>query len=143
MNVFWNELADVAGLQREIDRLFGGRRWSTAPRNGQTPEVVQGQDEENLYVEMVLPGVNPETLDLSVEDNVLRVSGARNEPNQATDNIQWRLNERPGGEFTHRLRLPLAIDVKKVTADYVHGILKVTLPKAAAAKARKIKVKVA
>ena len=143
MNVFWNDLANVAGLQREVDRLLGGYRWSSAPCNSRTPEIAQGQDEEHLYVEMVVPGVDPETLEVSVEDNVLRVSGARSDTTKSETQVQWRLNERPGGEFTHRLRLPVAIDAKKVTAEYVQGILKVTLPKAAAAKSRKIKVKVA
>ena len=62
MNVFWNDLSDVASLQREVDRLFGGYRWTTPARRQRAEEIYQGQDGENLYIEMVLPGVSPESL---------------------------------------------------------------------------------
>lgn len=137
---------DVMNLHREMDRIFesfGLPLYARAFR----PETFGGrgfhvyEDTENVYAELPVPGMAPEHLEVSVEEGVLKVTGERPESQGDDKPIRWRLKERMTGRFEHKFRLPVEIDREKVTADYTHGILTVTLPKAPEAKPRKIEVR--
>jgi len=136
-------LNDIAGFQREVDaflnKLFVGP--ARMPQPAQGPAVHTGEDADHLYVELVAPGIEPGAFEISVEENALRISGKRERP-EHTEGVRWHRSERPSGQFTHRLRLPMHVDRDKITADYRNGILTITLPKAEAAKPRQIEVRV-
>jgi HSP20 family protein len=95
------------------------------------------RDGGKIVIELDLPGIAPDSLDVSVEHNVLTVRGERVEP---TDNRDWLVAERPHGAFSRRLSLGAEFDVDKIAADYSDGVLRLTLPVADAAKPRKITV---
>ena len=144
MRIYWDTPELQTSLQREVDRIFHGfarpllglRQAALEAR----PNVSLGQDEDNLYVEAVAPGIDPASLEVTLEDNVLRIEGKR-EAGAENDDVRWLRRERVHGAFTHRLRIPVEVDAEKIEAAYAHGVLKVTLPKAAAAKPRRIEVK--
>ena len=150
-NLLFNVFDPCSPLQREVDRLFSHFDWPrTFPfdtvSNAKTNIVSEarvGQDDDNVYVEFAIPGAEPDSLKLSVEEGILRVAGTKAHFANAENALKHHRNERLVGDFTHRLRLPAQVDNEKVKADYRNGVLLVTLPKAAAAKPKQIEVRVA
>lgn len=104
------------------------------------PSMNAWEDTSNLYVEAELPGFRIGDLEITFSGNELTISGTRGEtkPEGAT----FFRRERPSGAFTRTLRVGTEIDGSKVSATLVNGVLTVVLPKAEAAKPRKIDVKV-
>jgi HSP20 family protein len=100
------------------------------------------EDEGNLYVEALAPGVDPKSLDLSVLQGALTIKGEKPGLAQVTADAYHR-NERAAGRFTRTIELPVEVDATHVKADYRNGLLVVTLPKAAAAKPKQIQINVA
>jgi HSP20 family protein len=145
----WNMYREMENLRREIDeafRGFGGRGlFGPAFQAGrslrrQPPMNLYG-DAETLYVEVLVPGIEPEKLDITVQENVLTVSGER----AAVDDKDrtWHRRERDNGKFVRTLELPVDVDADLVKASCKNGVLIITLPKAAAARPKKINVDVA
>jgi len=133
---FGELVGEFSRVQDEINRLFG-TRW---PVGGSGPALTVWADEHNVYVEADLPGVDPARLDVSVtEGNQLTLQGERTPPEVA--GAVWVRQERGYGKFSRSVTLPVLVDADKVEAKYEDGVLKLTLPKHEAAKARKIAVK--
>lgn len=146
MKIYWDTLDLDTTLQQQVDSIFNS---VVRPRLGvrnaapsHVPELNLGQDNDNLYAELEAPGIDPKSLEVSIEDNTLLLSGKREGATESNDDVRWIRRERNDGAFSQRVRLPLEIDADKVTAEYEQGILRVTLPKAAAAKPKQIEVKV-
>lgn len=146
MKIYWDTLDLDRTLQHQVDRIFNS---VVRPRLAMCPAAASqhpgrnlGQDNDNLYVEIEVPGIDPKSLEVSIEDNMLHLSGKREESAASNDDIRWIRRERSDGEFSQRINLAVEIDAEKVTANYEQGILRVTLPKAAAAKAKHIEVNV-
>jgi HSP20 family protein len=98
------------------------------------------EDDENLYAEADLPDVQADKLEVLVnEGNQLTIQGERKAPD--IKNAVWHRQERPHGQFVRTVTLPMLVDAEKVEARFEQGVLKLTLPKSAAAKPRKINVK--
>src|SRR6185369_3462276 len=107
---------------------------------GAGPGVNVWEDANNVFVEAELPGIDASKLDISViEGNQLTIQGER--PMLEMAGSVWHRQERSYGSFTRVLTLPTLVDADAVDATYVAGVLKLTLPKAEAAKPRKIAVK--
>lgn len=104
------------------------------------PSVNAWEDAHNLYLEAELPGFKIEELDITFTGGELTIRGTRNEtkPEGAT----FYRRERPSGSFSRTLRVGTEVDASKISASLTNGVLTVTLPKAEAAKPRKIDVKV-
>lgn len=127
---FWNEVGRVSG---ELNRTFANR----AGVNG--PPVNLWSDEDHVYAEVELPGLDPAKIDVTVaEGNTLQINGSRELPQ--AEGAVWVRQERPAGTFTREIELPVVVDADRVQAKYENGVLKLTLPKSAAAKPRKIPV---
>lgn len=148
-----NPWGDLEALRHEIDRTFqtfwSDRRpqhWRVAflPGQGarQYPLVNLSEDEGNLYVEALAPGVDPKSLDLSVLQGALTIKGEKLGLAQVTAEAYHR-NERAAGRFTRTIELPVEVDATRVQAEYRNGLLVVTLPKAEAAKPKQIQISVA
>jgi HSP20 family protein len=131
-------------LRDEMDRLLSGVLPSSplgvwARREG--PAVNAWEEDDALKVEMEVPGVKNENLDISVVENelVIRVEL----PEHEEEGVTYHRRERPVGSFSRRIPLPFEVDADKVAAELSQGVLRVTLPKAPSAKPRKIAVNVA
>jgi len=96
----------------------------------ETPEAVQ--------VELEVPGLKSNELDVSVVGNQLSIKIEQSEGQE--EGVTYHRRERPVGSFVRVLRLPVEVDANKVEADLKHGVLTVKLPKAEAARPRKIRV---
>lgn len=106
------------------------------------------QDESNYYIYAVLPGANPEKLDVNVLENKLTISGeiaaASFGPHtEGTESkVRWLHRELPTNitKFQRELTLPVAVDAEKVQAQYQDGVLRLVVPQAAAVKPHKVAV---
>jgi HSP20 family protein len=103
-------------------------------------DVIARGDE--FIVRATLPGVAPEDIQVSIEDNVLTIKGQTAAQIQNGDGGTYLMRERRTGSFHRALRLPDTVDTDKAHPEYQNGVLTVTIPKAEAKKARQLKVQV-
>jgi HSP20 family protein len=121
---------------RELDRLTQ-QAFGTRARPAVMPMDAY-REGDHFMVHFDLPGVDPSSIDLTVEKNVLTVSAERNW--QANDNQQVLASERPQGTFSRQLFLGEGLDTERVEASYDNGVLTVTIPVAEQAKPRKVQI---
>ena len=94
--------------------------------------------EDRFYLHIDLPGIDPESIDVTVEKNTLTVSAERRWERDGEE--QLMLNERPTGSFSRQFFLGESLDTDSIEAGYDHGVLTLAIPVAETAKARKITV---
>ena len=90
-----------------------------------------------FHIELDLPGVKPESIEVTVEKNVLTVKAERH---WSTEGVETVVCERPTGTFTRELFLAETLDTEKISASYENGVLRLAIPVAEEAKARRIHV---
>lgn len=123
----------------EVARLFNRVSPFAAAPVG--PHLNVWEDDQAIYVEADLPGVDAAKIDVTVtEGNHLTIRGERAAPEIA--GATWVRQERAGGEFLREIGLPALVNADAVTASYEAGVLRLTLPKHEAVKPRKINVTV-
>lgn len=134
-------------MRNGIDKLFEdffSANGSMAPfkMNGAMMPVIDVQETgEAITVDADLPGLKQEEIKVSVEDGILSISAERkHEKDEKTRNVHRA--ERYFGRMERRLALPSSVEDTKVEASYKDGVLHVTLPKKASAKAKAVNVKV-
>ncbi len=125
---------DMDRMQRRMNRQY-----RPAPT---FPAMNIWTNEEGAVVSAELPGVKVEDLDISVVGETLTISGSR-ELEQAGENSRYHRQERGYGSFTRTIELPFQVEPEQVEASYKNGVLKISLPRAAADKPKKISVKTA
>ena len=130
-------------LQDEINRLFGSAREndSSSATAGWIPQVDIHEYADRFELHVDLPGVDPASVDLTLDGGVLTLSGERSEPvRNAGEEAQGRRIERGHGQFHRRFVLPDSVDSEKVNATGNHGVLTITIPKQPKAVARRIQI---
>lgn len=132
---------DFDQMRSELLRMVDAMGRSFLPEDGYRmfPLVNVSQDTENYYVRAELPGVQASDLEVSTLGARLTIAGKRELPEEEGQ-VAYHRREREGGAFSRSIQLPGAFDRDKVDAHYEHGILTVTLPRAAADKPRQIAV---
>ena len=139
---FGDAWTEMGRLHEEMNRLFD--RYQGDPRRRVAagyPAVDVCQDENNLYVEAELPGMELDDLEiLVVGSDQLSIKGKRKPP-EAQSGL-WHRRERSFADFARLLNLPHPVDPEHVEASLKHGVLTVKLPKREEARPRKISVKV-
>jgi HSP20 family protein len=121
---------------RDLDRLTQ-QLLGTAARPAAMPMDAYRQG-DSFYVHFDLPGIDPGSIDLTVEQNVLTIRAERT-PVKA-DEAEMIVAERPSGTFTRQVFLGETLDADKVAADYAAGVPTLTIPVREAAKPRSIQV---
>lgn len=138
----FDPFSEMQRLQREMHRIYntlaGTQEGSRAA--GVYPHLNITEDEDSYYVRAELPGVDPEDIEITTQDNDLIINGERKIPPEGT-NVSYHRREREAGSFRRITSLPNPIDSSKVAAVCKNGLLTITLPKAPAVKARQIDVK--
>ena len=124
----------------DFDRFFGDDLFSFTMQNF-TPAVDIYQDDNNLIVEVPLPGVDPKKVKVSVENDVLTISGKIKEKKKVKKENFYHKEIRRGS-FSRSIILPVAVKGSKAKAEYDNGILKIILPKSEDAKSKKITVNI-
>lgn len=146
-NPVWNE---IESMWNEMDRALTSLRFTpptAGPEHayGSYPAIRLHEAPEALYVEAMIPGVDPGTLKLSVVRRTLTLAGEKKSPyaDAAAEPKVFHRRERLEGRFERRLSLPLEVDTEKVSAEYADGVLRVTLPKAGQDTSRQISIQTA
>lgn len=125
------------GPMRDLDRFFEEDFW----QGNFVPAVDIYQDKDNVIVELDAPGIDPDKIDISVENDVLTISGSKEEKKEVKREDYYRKEIR-SGSFSRSVILPMTVKGQEANAEYKKGTLKITMPKAEEAKPKKISVKV-
>lgn len=119
--------SELRRLQRhlgQLERFFDEDR---RPGRSEFPVVNVWKGQDDTIVTAELPGVDPKTLDITVRGNTLVIQGSR-EPQELKEGETYHRRERGFGKFFRSLELPHKMDVDKVEAKYVNGILQIRVP---------------
>lgn len=138
----WEPVSEINRLRDEMNRLFGRYDASPTRRFGAAafPPVNVWEDESSLFVDAELPGFELADLEIYVTGgDRLSINGQRKQPELPEG--AWRRQERGFGRFGRVIELPARVDSDKVTAEFKHGVLTMTLPKSEECKPRRIQVK--
>ncbi len=133
--------APVFGLRREIDRLFEDTFGRGDGMTSFTPAVDVHENDREVRIDVELPGIKPETVELTVDNGVLTIRGEKRSERKEDDaENRFHVIERTYGSFTRSFQLPQGLDESKIEADYNDGVLAVHIPKTALPQPRRIKI---
>ena len=140
-NLYTNErlFEDLFGFRREFDEMFN-RILSGKPWGLELPEFKKTFNITPAVEAYVDKEVEPKDLQIHAQANVLTIRGER-KLSHSTKEIELMEGEIVYGVFERTLELPEGVNVEKLTAEYVNGVLEITAPVAAAALPRKIEIK--
>ncbi|MDR1387404.1 MAG: Hsp20/alpha crystallin family protein [Propionibacteriaceae bacterium] len=127
---------------RDLDRLVNQlTRGLTADSRAMPMDLYRSGD--TFTVKMDLPGVDPDSIDIDVDDRTLTVRAERPAEQVETDqkNHLWVSRERGHGGYARQISLGRGLDLARIDASYVNGVLTLTIPVAEEAKPRKVAVK--
>ncbi|UCF71801.1 MAG: Hsp20/alpha crystallin family protein [candidate division WOR-3 bacterium] len=139
----WEPFRDMLSLRADMDRLF-------TTLFGQAPEEREGfwapvvdieEDNENILVKAEIPGMKKEDIKVSVQGNMLNITGERKQESEVKSKTFHRV-ERSYGRFSRMITLPTDVDSDKVKASYKDGILSITMPKPESVKPRHVDVEI-
>jgi HSP20 family protein len=140
----WDPFSEMLSLRDAMSQLMEGSVVRPGTYVGGTaasqtfPLNVHGTADE-LKVEALLPGVSEEDVQVDIDRGVLTIAAKRHGPTQVQGH-KWYLQEFHGGEFSRSLSLPFPVEVEHASASFSNGVLTLTLPKAAAARPRRIQI---
>jgi HSP20 family protein len=121
---------------RDLDRLTQ-QVFGTSARPAAMP-IDAYRSGDTFVVDLDLPGVDKDSIDLTIEKNVLSVHAARQRPD--LDGVELLVGERPQGSFSRQLFLGDSLDTSRVEASYTDGVLTIRLPIAEQAKPRRVPI---
>lgn len=137
--------ADPFGVTRrlddEMDHLFSGWGWPAgirSVRRGTFPPINVGATPERVDVYLFAAGLDPKSIDLSIQQNVLTVSGTRQ--SSANEQASYYRRERFDGDFRRVIALPDDVDPDRTEASYRNGVLHIAVPRREAVRPRQITV---
>lgn len=142
---------DLFSLRDTMNRLFNDGWWDPfdprsgmrelSPWSGVYPKVDIEEDEKAVTVKANVPGVDPEKVEVNVEEDTLTLSGTiEHEEDRSDENRQYYHYEREYGEFRRDIPLPAAVDPDSAKAVNKGGVLTITLPKTAQDTRKRIEV---
>lgn len=140
----WDPFRDLMSIQGELNRLFG-RTFSSDldesnARGAWVPVLDVYETPEKFTLIAELPGMRAGDVDVTVEDNVLRLSGERKFYSEVNEESFHRV-ERRFGTFQRRITVPRQCDSSRIEASIDNGVLTIEIPKVEEAKPKKIEVK--
>jgi HSP20 family protein len=135
----WEPFNDMLKLSTAMDQLFNSAFVPAFGRGSQTLPVDVFEREDAYTVQVVVPGIDPNDLDITVNDQALTIKGEWKQA-ELPQGATFPLRERSTGRFERTIQFPLSLNADAVQARYEHGILMLTLPKAESVKPRRIAV---
>src|SRR4051794_29483557 len=121
---------------QEIDRLFDQMLNADRASAAMPMDLYRAGDHYVLHVD--LPGADPGTIDVNVEDRTLTIRAQRTA--NAERDVQWLAKERPSGTFARQLTVGRGLALDTISATYADGVLTLSIPVAEQAKPRRIEV---
>jgi HSP20 family protein len=140
----WDPWGELAALQRDVNELFGRNQAPASTRAaaasaGLVPPIDAFRTADELVVRMELPGIDPEHVDVSVEEGMLVVAGERTFDADVEEDA-WVRRERAIGTFQRSFNLPEGTDPQAITASFNHGLLELRIPHPPERKPHKVKI---
>lgn len=133
------EMAETAMTEQESPKAAQtGEEWTNEYEGQLTVDMYQTKD--NVVIKSTIAGVKPDEIDVTIANDMVTIRGERRKDYEAASE-DYFYQECYWGNFSRSVVLPVDVDIEKVNADLKDGILTVMLPKAAKAKAKKVKVK--
>lgn len=136
---FFGSNFPISGLRREIDRLFEDMGGPSASGRWMPAADVR-EDDDSIDIDIELAGINPDDVDVNVENGILTVSGEKRTEQKEGKEGQYHSVERRYGSFVRSFQLPQGIDESKISANFDHGLLTVEIPKSALPQPRRIQI---
>ena len=134
----------VVTLGRELDRFmdetFGRLTPAGATPTSWTPAMDASEDEHGLLLEIEVPGLAPEEVEVTTDQGLLTIKGEKSATRER-DGVRALVTERVHGRFVRTLQLPQGVDESKVEAEFENGVLRIRVPRAALPQARKVEVR--
>ena len=125
-----------------VSRWFGGEVGVPAwPSGGFNVPTDVFHTDDRLVIRMELPGVSPDDVDVTVQENVLLINGSRKFPFDA-DKVRFVRRGTFYGDFTQKVALGKGLNVEAISANYDNGVLEVTIPYAEEVQPKKISIDV-
>ena len=138
----WEPFRELRQMQQNMDQLW--HSFSSGGGEGQDVEnwaipldVVQEGD--NIVVKASVPGVKPEDIDVSIENDVLTIKGQTKEEREHQEG-NYLMRERRAGSFYRALRLPDTVDSDNAQPHYENGVLSITFPRMELKKAKRLHI---
>lgn len=133
-------LSPVFGLRREIDRLFDDAFVGRGSANW-VPAVDIHETSKELRLDVELPGIRENDVELEVENGTLSIRGQKSaERKEEDEEGRYHLVERSYGSFLRSFQLPPGVDEKQIHADFDQGVLHIRIPKTALPQPRRIQI---
>lgn len=129
-------------MERDMDEMFGQWPWPMGIRSvapGSFPATNVGATSDKVEVYLFVPGVDPKSLDINIQQNLLTVSGSR--PAPVGENATYYRKERFDGEFRRIIALPDDVDPDQIEATCRDGVLRVSVRRREETKPRQIEIK--
>ena len=127
-------------LLQDFDRFFNEVASPAFQNGAQGYQADLYETEDQLVLEMAVPGLKAEDLEISVEDHQLVVKGKVSEEKTEGEDRRYWMQSISRSEFSRSLKLPKTVNLDAIEATVVNGILKVSMPKMAEAKVKKIEI---
>jgi HSP20 family protein len=141
-----DSLTSLRRLNSVLDEAFNAwpfqNQESGALTSSWLPACDVSEDKDTVKIVAEVPGVRPEDVKISLENNLLTIRGEKKQDAEEKNERVHRY-ERSYGAFERTFSLPSTVDPDRIAADYQHGILTVSIPKVERARPREIPVKVA
>jgi HSP20 family protein len=145
-----NVFKDMDDLRRSLDQMFHTFPFTKTPvpRFAFLPGLAARQyplmnvfdDQDKLFIECLAPGLDPDELNVTVENNLLTIRGEKNSKPVDVSPEAYHRSERATGKFVRTFEIGCDIDPEKITAEYKHGLLLITLGKSEKSKPRRIQI---
>lgn len=140
----WDPFSEMLSLRDAMGQLFEDSYVNPARLNNGsalTMPLDVSETQDSFIVDAVVPGLKPEDLDITIQDNVLTIRGETRKEQQTGDKqANFHLLERRYGRFSRSISLPTPVQVDNIHATLEHGVLHLEIPKAEEVKPRKITV---
>ena len=135
----------VNGMKRFMDRFFDDRffgihRYSAPTHQANPMPIDVTADDKQVVIQASLPGVKPDNVNVSVEDNRLTIEGETHSADDS-ENDRYVIRERRSGAFHRSLTLPQGLEEDNIEARFENGVLTLTVPRTVEVKAKTIEIK--
>lgn len=135
---------EMMSLRQAMDRLFDDDyvrpiRWSSGGLDGPALPLDVTTDADGLTIEAALPGIQPDDVEITVENGTLTISG-RTAGERKSEDGSYLLQEIRRGSFSRSVTLPNGLEPDRATATFEHGVLKLQVPRAEQLKPRQIRI---
>jgi HSP20 family protein len=141
MGTLWSPWREMNRLRREVDHLINYDGWPTSRGPAAFPAVNAWENEQGLVLTAEIPGIDPSKLDVSLEKDILTISGERLGVASAATEENYVRRERWFEPFKRTVELPFDLNPDKCDASYERGVLTVRLERAPELQPKKLTIK--